>query len=74
MEPYPLGLTWEDPAADARGPLNVCMLATTDRSMADFQMRLFLNRFVNISSVKLITMELFSEGLQENKKQRYSSQ
>lgn len=57
-----------------RWPLNMCMLATAERSMADFQMSLFLNRFVNISSVKLITMELFLERLQENKKQLYSSQ
>lgn len=46
-------------------PINICMRTIEDLITTYFQMNLFLKRFVNILSVKLITTEFFSEGLQK---------
>lgn len=56
----------EHPTASMGGlPINICLLTVGDIITMNFQGKLFLKRFVNISGVKLVTTEFFSEGLKK---------
>lgn len=56
----------EHPTAGmGRLPINIGLLTVGDMITMNFQVKLFLKRFVSISGVQLITTEFFSEGLKK---------